>query len=443
MSRPRGIFTVAEHQNASGTTSWRVTGTKLDNTRIRLNFTTEAQARAEKNALDREALNEGSPQKLLATTLSPQQLRMAELAFGKVKEDEFLAAVDYWVEREPVRLSKAPPVSDAVKAFTDWLDATKSLRELTKGNLRERVTALLKDYGGFKLTDMTAKLVRQLLGERKGISEVTRDNDKRALSRFFSWCIHPDREWLEFNPCTKIKIEKPEKGEPAILSVDECEQLLRAAEKLKKGRLVPFVTLCLFAGLRPNSEAKRLTWQQINLADKELRVEGTQTKTTGRSRVFDLAPTLRGQGKPHPGPDTIVRWLKAYEGKTLFPINWRRDFAAVKAVIGYGSHRRGLRAWPIDIMRHTAISHYIRLTGSYGQAAEQFGNSEAVIKKNYQGRVSSADTRKFYAILPTKRPGRRKDKKVIDFPTNQKVVREDSVKNTKANGLTSQAGSSG
>jgi hypothetical protein len=53
-------------------------------------------------------------------------------------------------------------------------------------------------------------------------------------------------------------------------------------------------------------------------------------------------------------------------------------------------------------MRHTAISHYFRKTGSYGLTAEQFGNSEAIIKRHYQGRVSSEDTRKFYALLPKK-----------------------------------------
>jgi hypothetical protein len=54
-------------------------------------------------------------------------------------------------------------------------------------------------------------------------------------------------------------------------------------------------------------------------------------------------------------------------------------------------------------MRHTAISHFFRDCGSYGRAAEQFGNSEAIIKKHYQGRVSSADTKKFYGIRPKTR----------------------------------------
>ena len=62
-----------------------------------------------------------------------------------------------------------------------------------------------------------------------------------------------------------------------------------------------------------------------------------------------------------------------------------------------------LRPWVPDVLRHTAISHYFRLTGSYGRTAEQFGNSEGIIKKHYQGRVSSEETKQFYALRPAPR----------------------------------------
>ncbi len=59
-----------------------------------------------------------------------------------------------------------------------------------------------------------------------------------------------------------------------------------------------------------------------------------------------------------------------------------------------------LKPWVPDILRHTAISHYFRATGSYGRTAEQFGNSEGIIKKHYQSRVSSKETKRFYALRP-------------------------------------------
>ena len=46
---------------------------------------------------------------------------------------------------------------------------------------------------------------------------------------------------------------------------------------------------------------------------------------------------------------------------------------------------------------------YFRSTGSYGRTAEQFGNSESIIKKHYQSRMSSKDTKRFYGLRPMPR----------------------------------------
>ena len=83
----------------------------------------------------------------------------------------------------------------------------------------------------------------------------------------------------------------------------------------------------------------------------------------------------------------------------------RKSLDALKEAAGYtgrvdGAADGDLKPWPHDVLRHTAISHYFRKTGSYGRTAEQFGNSEAIIKNHYQGRVTSEDTKRFYALLP-------------------------------------------
>lgn len=64
------------------------------------------------------------------------------------------------------------------------------------------------------------------------------------------------------------------------------------------------------------------------------------------------------------------------------------------------SHLLGVR---LDVMRATAISHYVRdAAGSYADAAKHFGNSESVIRKHYEGRVSAEQTKAFYAIVAAK-----------------------------------------
>jgi integrase len=330
---------------------------------------------------------------LRSTKLTDTQLRIAEVAFVKLDHDEdLLIAVGDWIRngRRKVAMVESPRLDDAIKKFKTWLDETPTLRKRTKTNLRLRVDVFANSTGNTRLDAITAESVEAFLAKRKA-STSTKDNDRRALSRFFSWCIERPRRWMMANPAREVRLEKGEYAPPAVLSVVECKALLEAAETRKKGRLVPYFAVCLFAGLRP-FEAARLSWKQVNLADGEIRLEANQTKT-GVPRVVTISSTLKS-------------WLEAHEDKPFFPANWRKDFDAVKESAGWGSpdetdpERKHLKPWPEDVLRHTAISHYFRLTGSYGQTAEQFGNSEAIIKKHYQGRVSSADTKLFYESQP-------------------------------------------
>ena len=163
---------------------------------------------------------------------------------------------------------------------------------------------------------------------------------------------------------------------------------------------MPYLAVAIFAGLRP-FELRRLTWDQVLLHDGEIRVDGSMSKT-GTPRTIHIHPTLK-------------RWLEPYQGRPFFPKNWRRQFTELVRTIGFGSRRDRdteasddgpkLRRWVPDILRHTCASHMFRLTGRYGEVAEALGNSESIIRRHYAGRVSSEDTRTFWAITPRKRSG--------------------------------------
>ena len=125
----------------------------------------------------------------------------------------------------------------------------------------------------------------------------------------------------------------------------QCKALLRAAEKHKRGMLVPYVAVCLFAGLRPDSEAERITWKQVNLTDNQISIEPAMTKTV-------IPRTIKIDA-------TLAKWLAAYKGIEFYPSGWRKNFDKVKRAAG-------IDKWIVDGMRHTAHSHYFRKCGSYG-----------------------------------------------------------------------------
>lgn len=384
-------FSIKEFLNASGTKSWRVAGYKRDGARVRENFAEQLKAEARRIELETEYLQGEAKTEIQATKLTRDQISLAESAFirlGPGHDAELTLAVERWLNggRESA-VTESARLDDALAKFKEWLDAPDcTLRKRSKENLKKRVGILAGSIPNMRIADITKDVLEGFLDKRK-VAVRTRINDRLALSRFFKFCIK--KKWATVNPCREIEI-KATRPDPPILTVKDCKKLLATAQRFEGGIMAPYVAVCLFGGLRP-TEAARLTWDRVNLKDGEIRVDGDSSKTK-RGRVVKIGETLRA-------------WLKAYDKKAFRPSNFDKDFRAMRRAAGFGGPRetdKKLKAWPEDVMRHTAVSHFFRQTGSYGQTAEQFGNSEQIIKRHYQGIVTSEDTKKFYALLPKK-----------------------------------------
>ncbi len=385
-------FTLQAYTNRSGSTSWRVSGSKLDGKRVRENYTAQDAAQSRKTELDLEALGEHRDAHPRMTTLDDSQLRLCEAALPRLEDQADLPlAIEHWRKRDKNKqVVESPRLDEAVRQFQQWVADTTKLRAPTKAKLRVRTNVFKNGMQNLRVNNITEDAIKKFLNGRN-VSAVTRVSDRQAISRFFSWCSKSERRWVSVNPCKEIEIEAPETSStPPVLTVDECQRLMAAAEAYREGSVVVYMALCLFAGIRP-AEVQRLTWETINLADGEIRT-ASQASKTKRPRIVAINETLKA-------------WLTTYKGRPVCPPNMRKDLDAVKQMAGF-TGRVGkqsdekLKPWPVDIARHTAISHYFRKSGSYGLAAEQFGNSEAVIRAHYQGRVSTEDTARFYAIMP-------------------------------------------
>lgn len=384
-ARSKHRFRVIEFRNHTGSQSWRVDGYKLDGSRVRENFADLKTAQCRQLELEAEALKQPLDNAVRATKLSEDALRVAEFAMLKLGDDwaRLPDAVDFWLKAGGKTIPvDSPRIDDAIGQYLDWLKKSP-LRGITRKNRGAQLNVFRNSVSNVRLSEATPEFLEKYLDGRK-VSQATRHNNKRVLSTFFSWCIERPRRWVNSNPCREVTVDMGEKSPPRILSVEQCRSLLCAAETCEGGIMAPYASVCLFAGLRP-TEARRLTWAQINLEDGEIRIDAAQSKT-GRGRMVKIC-------------DTLAAWLKAYKGQTFYPQNFDRKFNAVKSMAG-------LTEWPVDVMRHTAISHFFRKTGSYGFCAERFGNSEAVIKNHYQGRVSTEETKAFYAIMPGKGGGK-------------------------------------
>jgi len=413
--KPRGIYSVARFANPNKTAAYRVTGTTLAGVRIRENFKSQPEALARKQQLEIEVLNLAPEKRITATRLTPEQETEAELAFAMLgKKWKLLFAINYFKEnyREPVKQNTVGT------AFREFLLAKSAagLREASVQGLKTRVGFLVRKFSDKLVSDIQPAHVAEAAAQ-PGVTESTREDNRRSFSSFFSWCI--EQQYCVTNPAKKTVRRRGTKDdvEPAILSLPEVQKFLDVTAAYKNGKLIPYVTLALFAAIRP-TELARITWDNLDLEAGTVTIGAKMAKMRQR-RIVEMAGVTEKDKK---GKETLLTanllaWLKPHAADKT-PIrgsNWRKDFDAIKLAAGFGnpdqkpareeseaeSHKRkALRPWTPDILRHTAISNHLAYFQHEGKTAAWAGNSPDIIQRHYKGLVKQPDAQEFWRLNP-------------------------------------------
>jgi integrase len=399
-------FRIVEFANPSGETAFRVTGFKNDGERVRVNKPTLAQAKQLRDELLAEANGEKLDTRIVATRLSDTQVAAAEAAYKLLPEGQtLLGAVRYFLDNyqeqfRPITVEKGYDLFIADRK-------SQNLRPDSIRNLEIRVGFLKRDHGAKLVSAITTDSIRSLIFAGTS-SPVTRDNNRRAISAFFNWAVK--NGYAKENPAEKIGAIKHDRDEPEIMPLADVKALLKAAREFPKplvvmknkkvvktiaraGNCFPAIALGLFAALRPK-EIERITWADIDLEAKTVTL-GSKVSKMRERRIVELS-------------DNLVAMLEPYaKEKTPLRLS-RREFDAVKMEAGYNGReattievdgqKRSLKPWPVDILRHTAISMHLAKHQHEGQTAAWAGNSPDIIQRHYKGLVKSKDAAEFWAL---------------------------------------------
>ncbi len=226
----------------------------------------------------------------------------------------------------------------------------------------------------------TADIERFLDGRK--YEGATRDAYRRAFIAMFNWAIK--RGYTDKNPAMVIERTTSDQKLPAIMSVADVKKLLKQAE-CAYPKMLPYIAVGIFAGLRPENELAGLSWEDIDLKEKLIRVDPATSKRR-RQRYVEISANL-------------VPWLTPHAhnaGRIFFS---RRQFRALRAQAGI--------KWDRDIMRHTFASYHIAMHKSAATTADQLGHSgnTDVLHNHYRNLVKPADAKAFWAIKPAS-PGK-------------------------------------
>ena len=382
MNQP--TFAVSRFENRNGVTSWRVDG-RLHGVRFRRNFKTRQEAAAEKAALELKAEQSASGLRSVATCLTNDQVREAEAVFrrldGRTRSLAFYFDFALTNYRDPVR---DVTLAEAAKDYlalreADYKQGNLSHRQFTAFRCELRALEIL--FRGKTVADLTAATLSEYF--KRGLASKKTYNNRRGLiSAFLKHCALKD--WIATSPIDKVPYFRGighRRGSALTLTAEQCADIMQWAENNYDGALVPFVALCLFAGIRPDlyaGEISKLEPQHVRLDMGVILIEPEVSKVRMK-RAVTIQPNL-------------AAWLRAYPLAT-YPIMAR----------GFRRQRLKFRKHfnlSHDVLRHTFISMFVAKFRSMGEAALQAGNSESIIRKHYLDLKSPAEADKFFSILP-------------------------------------------
>jgi integrase len=190
-----------------------------------------------------------------------------------------------------------------------------------------------------------------------------------------------DNPLAEAKPFHVSKISK--KDNPKFLTVPQMTGLLNSADP----SLVPYLSICAFAGLR-SAEAKSLSWQQVDLKRDMITVPENISKT-GEERKIPVQPNLRA-------------WLEPYAQETGFVLP-REHSQRVDDLLKAAKEAAGLWPWSPrfqNALRKSFCSYHYEKFGSADRTAEYAGHEVRTLIKTYRHAVAHEEAEKFWAIYP-------------------------------------------
>lgn len=394
--------------------------------RVRLFFSSKAEAEAERTRLSKEG-GEAGPE---GDRLSPRErIVFAELrdrlaAVGATMEE----AVAFFLEhgRAPLRPMR---MRDLMEAAIDAKDREgKSAKYLTA--LRCSVGQLCRwqQMGDLWAHEVARDRLEEWV-EGNGWSAKTRRNYLIDVRTVFEW---GKREGVvRRNPTDGMTLPAgTTDGEVGVLAVSDVRRLIAAAMPRSQrsegggqrsedgaltsdlrlptsGVLLWYVVLGVFAGLRPEREIGLCRMGDVNLEEGTVVVRAGSAKSRSR-RVVDLSPgavNLLKLGRPA----LVLYWreegVEAKETELgVCPRNLRKRVEALRIRAGFGPDR----PWIADGMRHSFASYHLALHQNENLLKAQMGHSvgSEVLWQHYRARVTRREAEAFWRIGERLRPGR-------------------------------------
>ena len=141
-------------------------------------------------------------------------------------------------------------------------------------DIRHRLGHFAEEYANTKAHEITTRDLQTWIN-RLGRGPTTKKNARTHFSGLFNFALK--RQYIKFNPASALTVPKQRTDRrPGILTAPEVRTSMNTTLE-ERPQLIPYVTLCIFAGIRP-TEATRIDWKDITLDRGEVFVSSQVSK---------------------------------------------------------------------------------------------------------------------------------------------------------------------
>jgi integrase len=251
-----------------------------------------------------------------------------------------------------------------------------------------------RDCCNITASDVQSWLDAQKAHEGKPLSPQSYKNYRTVLHTLFQFAVA--HGYAADNPVEGVERLKVRSGDIEIFTPIEIARLLEAA-RVNYPDFLPSLAIGAFAGLR-SAEIERLTWDDIDLKARHIKLGASKAKTASR-RIVPIA-------------DNLVEWLRPYAGRQqrqIWPgesiLFYKRQQQVALATAVEADEAKGVKAqkpveWKGNALRHSYASYRFALTGDAGRVAGECGNSAAMIHRHYRELVKPADAQRWFNVKP-------------------------------------------
>jgi len=328
-----------------------------------------------------------------------KRLRKYKTVTAKNEYDAEKKLAEFLVENNYNRIGSDMLLSDYIKYWKEHY--VVKLKKNTVYSYTYQAQKVHECLGHLRLRDITVRHIKLFVCQIHNYAPATQKTIMAITSNIFTNAYQD--ELIQANPCSRVKISgsSPKRK---ILNIEEVSEFLRALDGLKPS-FKTLISIGVYTGLR-KGEAMALSWQDIDLVNRHIKVNKQYTYNVNDRNFFDT-PKTASSCRLVSMPDALVSVFLGY--KKYWKVfcekhNIQSEYMFItKNGRLYGHNKvgealrkllkaKGLPRITFHDLRHLHASLTISAGANLTEVAEQLGHTDIItLAKIYAHNVKKLD----------------------------------------------------